>query len=269
MDVFLQMAKDNKQELPEQIQRILEPGVKENLKDQQRHLNRHRNVLQKIEAKKRAIQKDNDQWQAWLQDVKQMVAKQKQKREDNVKKLEEELRALVKQEEDIRLQKDIKENAEEEEASMDLEAAVESLLSEDEKLEEPKPDHKKDEVEKFKAQLEAEYALKCQQMQRDLQLQTQQKYQVELDQSIQEAKVTLGLAALVGPPSGESKPNGEKVAPFGRRARVDSVAPYPKDPVSGQQTMQSRLAATHGYPQEVQSTPEEMSAAMKAETAEE
>ncbi len=130
----MQMAKD-KQELPEPIQKMLQTDVKEDIKDQQKHLNKHRNVVQKIEAKKRAIQKDQDQWQAWLKEVKQKISQQKQKHEEHVSKLMQDLKLLEQQEEDIRLHRFPEEKdlaVKDEDAEMTAEALVESLLSEDE-----------------------------------------------------------------------------------------------------------------------------------------
>ena len=80
MDAFIQYSKG--QDLPDVLQAFLKKDnkdTKEDLRQQQRHLNLHRNVLQKIEAKKRAIKKDEDQWQNWVKEVKETIKTQKTK----------------------------------------------------------------------------------------------------------------------------------------------------------------------------------------------
>ena len=251
MDVFLQMAKD-KQELPDQIQKILQPDIKEDLRDKQKQLNKHRNVLQKIEAKKRAIQKDQEQWQSWLVEVKQTIAKQKQKHEENVMRLEGELQNLQKQEEDIRLQRETPEKdmeMKEEDGALDADALVESLISDEEKS---IPDKPKQEVAKMKEKLEQEYAAKLVLAQQEIHQHLQIQYKQELDKSIMELHMVNNLGSAVN--GGKDGPKAA-VAPFGRKSRMEALAPYAKDAKDSNQpshvqTMQSLLEQTHGRNQD-------------------
>ncbi len=95
---FVNFVKENKCDLPEQLQRLMPNEDKENLRDQQRKLNKQRNILNKINNKKKAIEQDNEQWSVWLNSVKEEIQTQRSKHEESQRNLTKDLEALIAEE---------------------------------------------------------------------------------------------------------------------------------------------------------------------------
>ena len=109
MKDFLEMAKEQKMEIPERLQKCLPDqtsDTRDSLKEQQRRINKHRNVLHKLENKKKAIEKDNERWNTWVNTMKQEIQQQKENHETVQKKLQKELNDLIDEEKKLREQED-------------------------------------------------------------------------------------------------------------------------------------------------------------------
>lgn len=98
---FVNYMKETKQELPENLQKLLPNEGKETIKEQQRRLNRHRNILNKISNKQRALEQDKERWNAWLISVKEEIQKQKTKFEETQTRLTKEIEELQEEEKKI------------------------------------------------------------------------------------------------------------------------------------------------------------------------
>ena len=101
MEAFLKFSKEQETEIPQAFQDFSKQDVKVELKDQQKRLNEHRAILQKIENKNKAIRKDEEQWQNWIQEIRETIKKQKTRRDEQAQKLQEELAALERKEEEL------------------------------------------------------------------------------------------------------------------------------------------------------------------------
>lgn len=109
MKEFLEMAKEQKMEIPERLQKCLQDqtsDTRDSLKEQQRRINKHRNVLHKLENKKKAIEKDNERWNTWVNTMKQEIQQQRKNHETVQKKLQKELNDLIDEEKKLREQED-------------------------------------------------------------------------------------------------------------------------------------------------------------------
>lgn len=130
MKEFLDMAKEQKMDIPERLQKCLPDANQEtrtSIKEQQRKLNRHRNVLHKLENKKKALEKDNEQWITWVDTMRQEIQQQKEKHEETQKKFRQDVEELTVEEQKIREQVDQEMEASEEEEK-EPEEALEELL---------------------------------------------------------------------------------------------------------------------------------------------
>lgn len=85
-------------ELPENLKKMLPDENKECLREQQRKLNKQRNILNKIQSKQRALEKDKEQWSSWIASVKEEIQLQKAKHEESQKRLTKELEDLQNEE---------------------------------------------------------------------------------------------------------------------------------------------------------------------------
>lgn len=251
MEAFLEYAKEKDQEVPPALQSFLQPDVKDHLRSQQKRLNKHRNLLQKIDAKKRAIQRDQDQWQKWAMEMKEHIAIQKQRHLEQEDKLRKELQALEKEEEALRNQKDTEENEIQsipDEDEQDLEGMLEDIVMEGTVKKEQSMEKA---LEKKQKELEEQYRKRFD----EACLQFEQQYQEQLFQFI-------GKPAEAAPPGlgdpGQPDPvavaekTGPAVGPFQRSQKEKlQSSPYqrPKtteEPKTDVQTMQARLIASHG-----------------------
>lgn len=95
MQEFMAMIKENKMEVPERLQKFVQDDPKVALKEQQKALNKKRNLMNKIENKKKAIDANKMKWEKWVQDTKAEVQQQRSKFEENQKRLNSELEALI------------------------------------------------------------------------------------------------------------------------------------------------------------------------------
>lgn len=57
---FLDYLKESKVEIPEKLRKHIPDQTKEDIRTQQKRLNRHRTVVNRIEAKKKALEKDRE-----------------------------------------------------------------------------------------------------------------------------------------------------------------------------------------------------------------
>lgn len=244
MEAFMEYAKEKEQDLPPALQAFVQPNVKDHLRSQQKRLNKHRGLLQKIEAKKRAIQRDQEQWNKWTSDMKEHIACQKKRHQEQEEKLQSELRELEKEEEAIRNMKDPEE--EEVVTIPEGDEDIEDMLDEvmDDADTKKMADIEKT-LEKKQMELEAEYQrrykMACTQM--------EQQYQAQV----------LNMISNVSPPPGfgelpkevqeaANTPVKTGVGPF-QRAPKDSGrkqnSPYARN-VETEETMQKKLQETHG-----------------------
>ena len=127
---FMEFVKENKLEIPDKFKKHLPDTTKEDIKMQQKRLNRYRTVVNRIENKKKAIEKDKERWTVWLASIKEEIVCQKKKHQDAQTQLEQELVALVEEEKKLRLQGDNEEMDQHMEEE-DMEALVDELLDED------------------------------------------------------------------------------------------------------------------------------------------
>ena len=98
---FMEYLKEAKVELPEKLMKHMpEPmnSAKEDIRSQQKRLNRHRTVVNKLESKRKALEKDKEKWVAWLASIKDEIAVQKKKHLEAQKQLEQEIAELVLEE---------------------------------------------------------------------------------------------------------------------------------------------------------------------------
>ena len=208
MKEFMEMARENKMPIPERLQKLLPDGTKDAIRDQQRKLNRHRNVVNKIESKKKALEMDKERWSNWLQEMKEQIVKQRGNFEENQKKLLKELEALEEEEKKIRTQ-DTKEEEEEEDPDH---ANVEQML--DAYMEEVKDGEDKTPTPKLTGvpaagSTELKEALEV--MQQQMETRYQEKLQAQ--QRVWEEKWTkLQIAQVVELSDGEGTAPGEQGA---------------------------------------------------------
>lgn len=228
------MARENKMPIPERLQKLLPDGTKDAIRDQQRKLNRHRNVVNKIESKKKALEMDKERWSNWLQEMKEQIVKQRGNFEENQKKLQKELEALEDEERKIRTQ-DTKEEEEEEEDPENVN--VEQML--DTYMEEIKDGEDKTPTPKLTggpAAGSAELKEALEDMQQRMEIRYQEKLQAQ--QRVWEEKWTkLQIAQVVELSDGEGTAPGAQgtqgrrrnaVAPFGvqRAKTANTSSPY-------------------------------------------
>ena len=234
MKEFMEMARENKMPIPERLQKLLPDGTKDAIRDQQRKLNRHRNVVNKIESKKKALEMDKERWSNWLQEMKEQIVKQRGNFEENQKKLQKELEALEDEERKIRTQ-DTKEEEEEEEDPENVN--VEQML--DTYMEEIKDGEDKTPTPKLTggpAAGSAELKEALEDMQQRMEIRYQEKLQAQ--QRVWEEKWTkLQIAQVVELSDGEGTAPGAQgtqgrrrnaVAPFGvqRAKTANTSSPY-------------------------------------------
>ena len=248
MEAFMEYAKEKEQVLPPALQVFVQPNVKDNLRSQQKRLNKHRGLLQKIEAKKRAIQRDQEQRTKWTSDMKEHIACQRKRHQEQEEKLQSELQELEKEEEALRNMKD----PEEEE--------VVTIPEGDEDIEDIFDEAMEDVVTKKMTDMEKSLEKK----QKELEEEYQRRYQLACTQMEQQFQAQLLSTANVAPPPGfgdqqkemqvaANTPVKKSVGPF-QRAQKDSGRPSPytrsteKEKVeeTHEETMQRKLEETHG-----------------------
>lgn len=218
--------------LPEKLKGILPNVDREEIKEQQRRLNKLRNVRNRIEAKERALKQDEVQWDKWLREMRESIVAQKQKHEETQERLEKELAQLRRDEEEL------KNGKEEEEPEMELVQDPEDLITamlmgknmdkELMKKEAANMDKfKKDMEEKYQQQLEQDRARMAHEFQQLLQKTLQKNSNAPIDVE--------AMADPTGTPTEETAPPGlgetpkAALVPFGVARRMKSApatSPY-------------------------------------------
>lgn len=258
MDAFMKFTKEQDQEVPPVLKEFLKQDVKEDLRDRQKKLNQHRAILQKIEGKKKAIKRDEEQWQCWTQEIRELIKKQKQRHEEQAAKLQEELETLLKKEEELRAGKtedDVQPiNVEEDEED------IETLLGKDAEAPATLPTGVKESMESgfnkqlqdMKEQMEEEYRMKFEAACASANHSMQQQYQLSLQMMQTQMAPNMGNQTesppvnVLGLDAALQEGQPAKVAPFTRRYKAqdrdDVHSPYGRP----QETMQQRLERSHG-----------------------
>ena len=102
--------------------------TKETIRERQKQLNKQRNILNKVENKKKAIEKDQEKWLVWVQSMRQEIQQQKERHEETQQKLQKELDELLLEEKRLQEQEDMDLEAPEEEE--DPVMALEQMVAE-------------------------------------------------------------------------------------------------------------------------------------------
>lgn len=252
MEAFLKFTKEQDTEIPPMFQEYFKQDTKVELRGQQKKLNQHRAIINKIENKRRAIRKDEEQWNQWLQEVKDMIKKQKARREEQAQKLQEELAALEKKEEELR--SGVSETAVPEtiELEDDMEEDVDSMLDNLQsksamKNQEVNPAMAQEaginqKLKEMKEKMEAEYQQKYELACTEANQYMQQQFQYQLAQMMGVAQAQPQVGEMGATPNRSTVKTG--VGPFTRRHEPKSRerSPYSKNP----ETMQHSLERSHG-----------------------
>ena len=263
MDAFMKFTKEQDQQIPQALQPFFKQDTKEELKDQQKKLNQHRAILQKIENKRKAIRKDEEQWQHWLLEIKETIKKQRTRHEEQAAKLQEELEVLIKKE------MELKTGAEENETSPiqvedeeDVEEILDACLTrtpnkkkENEKTEQMMQGELNKKLQEMKKQLEEDYQQKfeaaCSQANQSMQQQLQQHLAFQMMNMANQVDPGLplppGLPALGTEGANNAGNLPATVGPFCRRTQPkerEAQSPYARPA----ETMQDRVEKTHGLP---------------------
>ena len=162
---FMAMSKELGQPLPERLRKLVPNADREELKEQQKRLNRLRTLRNRIEGKEKAIKQDEIQWEQWLKDIKESIVSQRQKHEEAQTRLAEELAQLRKEEDDLKNNHEEEKEELEIEEEMDPEVMVDGLLAKED------PKQIKERTAKVEAALE--------EMQKNMEAQYQQRMMQE------------------------------------------------------------------------------------------
>lgn len=180
--------------LPEKLKGLLPNVDREEIKEQQKKLNKLRNVRNRIETKERALKQDEVQWDKWLREMRESIIAQKQKHEETQERLEKELMQLRRDEEDL------KNGKEEEEPEMELVQDPEEMIATmlagngmDKELMKREAAN----MDKFKKDMEAKYQ---QQLEQD-RARMAHEFQLMLQKTLlQNTNVPIDVEAMVDPP---------------------------------------------------------------------
>ena len=135
---FAAMAKTMNHPLPEKLKNLIPNTDREEIKEQQKKLNKLRNLRNRIESKEKSLKTDEIKWENWLKEIKDSVIKQRKVHEDNQEKLQAELTQLRKEEEELKKGNvDLTEEPEEEEPES-VEMMIDTLLGEEKKPQDKK-----------------------------------------------------------------------------------------------------------------------------------
>ena len=99
---FLEYLKESKVEIPEKLKKHIPDSTKEEMKSQQRRLNRHRTVVNRIENKRKAWEKDKERRTIWLTSIRDEINAQKKKHHEAQKQMGKELEELIEEERKLR-----------------------------------------------------------------------------------------------------------------------------------------------------------------------
>lgn len=224
MKEFMDLAKETKMPIPERLQRLMPDGTKDAIRDQQKRLNRHRNVVNKIESRKKALEVDKEKWSHWLQEMKDAIVNQKKSFEENQKRLLQELEDLEKEELKLRNQDPMDEEMEtapEEE----VEELVEGLLQ-DAGVEEPRPNGAADGEKAQSAKVAADLKTAVEKIQQRLERQYQEKWE-ERQKDLEKQWKQEQMASLVDVSDGEGPPApANPPAALGQTTVRNAAAPF-------------------------------------------
>lgn len=256
MTAFLKVMQEGNATVPPALQPFLPDQEREEMKSQQKLLNRMRSVKQKIQGKEKAISKDDAQWKKWLEEVRQVIQAQKKEHEENQERLQKELQDLRAEEEKLRAMKpsDGMDLVEDEEKKEDVEEALSALLQPDQPKEEPKASSTEEELQQQMNQRLLDMQSKLQEeFQQKLQLAENamaQRYQDQLQQQAaswraQQASHVINLEEEIGDATvpiavgyGAHRPRNSQVS-----------SPYRKEEEAKTEKaegMEERLQRTHG-----------------------
>ena len=251
---FLGMAKALGQPLPDQLKSLLPNVEREDLKGQQKRLNRLRSLRNRIESKEKALQQDEKKWEAWLREMKETIVMQKKNHLETQERLTTELKSLRKEEEDLKNGVEV-EQEEIKDEEMELEELIDGYLGEGPEMEAKKKNKVKESEslveiqrnmeEQYKLQLAKERAQMQAEMNHMMQqfLMTQGKTGVEVVDLVAQdanmvAKQSLPDAPMLQPDNMEGTNGGlmetakKALMPFGVARRVktqQATSPYGRE----------------------------------------
>ena len=202
MSAFLKVMQDGHTPVPEALKPFLPDQEREELKQQQKLLNKVRSIKQKIAAKEKAITKDDNQWTQWLEEVKSVIETQKKQHEENQEKLQSELKELLAEQEKLRNMKDMEMDPQDDGPEVEpikVEDYVEHLLAKqstvaaeaDKKVmvtEEEAQRVLQQRVQEMQNQLQSDFQQRLQQAQLDM--------EQRLAAQVQQEKITMQQALL-------------------------------------------------------------------------
>ncbi len=252
---FAEIAKVMNHPLQEKLKALVPNNDRMEIKDQQRRLNRMRNLRNRIESKEKAIKTDETRWEHWLKEIKDSIVSQRKEHEDTQSKMKEELKQLQKEEEELKNGTE-EIQVESEGESEDPELMIDQWLKEEKKNTEKKPaqtlelstamEMEKNMEAKYQQRLEQERAV----MQREMHLMMQQAMK-SLPSGAEIVDLQQADAAME---TGGKPPNAEAVqamldhqfaiahaacVPFGvarRSRRTPNTSPYGREtPVIGEE----------------------------------
>ena len=178
---FMAMSKELGQPLPERLRKLVPNTDREELKEQQKRLNRLRTLRNRIEGKEKAIKQDEIQWEKWLKDIKESIVSQRQKHEEAQTRLAEELAQLRKEEEDLKNNHEEEKEELEVDEDMDLEVMVDGLLAkEDPKKIKERTTRAEAALEEMQKNMEAQYQQRMMQERAQMSLEFQRMLQQAL-----------------------------------------------------------------------------------------
>ena len=258
MDAFVQLMKDGKTPIPDTLQQYLPDPEREDLKTQQKLLNRMRAVKQKIQGKEKALAKDECQW---LEEVRQTVETQKQQHEETQDKLKKELQQLQEEEATLRATKptEVMEVSEEETQPPGVEDMLDKLIAKPKTPVDPKPAVAEEDVQQqmqqklqeMQEQLQADFQHRLQAAQAAM----EQRYVLQMQKLTPVANWTAikspEIISLLDEGKGQEIPDEEKKGgdqQYGadRPRTKTEVSPYRKDSTTKTRSMEDRLRSTHG-----------------------
>lgn len=251
---FMAMIKENNLEMPERLQKFAPDEAKASIKEQQKVLNRRRNLKNKIDGKRRAIEADKTKWENWLQSMKNEVQQQKAKFEESQKKLNQELDQLLQEEKKLDLPEE--EAMEDVQGEMDIEDILDECAQElQEKVKENsirQEEVLQNRLQEMQTTMEKFYANKLEEQRLHFMEMIQNKDTKENKEVVDlenDEKLKIGLVDALGvvasePPKIQEEANTQGVrkdarAPFGvqrSQKTVQNTAPY-----SPQQKMEALL----------------------------
>lgn len=129
MKEFLSFVKESGAEVQERFQKFMPNDKMMDIRNQQKKLNKQRNVAQKIESKRRALEKDGEQWTLWTAKMREEIQAEKDKHIANQERLQKELEVLLEEQKNLAKDEDTEMEAKSEQ--QETEESLDSLLREE------------------------------------------------------------------------------------------------------------------------------------------